>query len=304
MQSPLVSVVMATYNGAKYLKEQLQSICTQTYTNLEIIVCDDDSKDETQNTIKEFAEKDGRIKYYFNKSNVGVNKNFEKAILQSTGTFIAISDQDDIWHEQKIEEQLKLFTNEKVILTHSASKLFTNKNSSFVRDERFDSKMMIGCDSRRLLLRNSISGHNIIFRKSLISHIIPVPNSVYYDWWIAEVSTTVGCIAATNKIMTLHRKHESNLTEKNKKAARQTIAESTERIEALESFITILTMPPTTKRLAESLLCEYKKLKEKKFSIRLFILLMRNSSTLFFYKKKRFPFFSYIKTAFRMSHSV
>ena len=303
INNPLVSVVMATFNGGRFLSSQLHSICNQSYSNIEIIISDDCSSDRTQEIIKEFAEKDKRIRYSLNESNIGLNKNFEKAILMAKGSFIAISDQDDIWKTSKIEEQLRLFKDEETVLTHSASLLFSelppeNYNKSI------NSIMMSGNNASRLLLRNSISGHNMLFRSTLIPFIIPIPSGVYYDWWIAEVSTCVGKIASSNRILTFHRKHDNNVTPKNKKNARQTKVEADERFRALQVFVQIPKLPRVSKMLASKLLIEYEKLQEKRFSFRLFVLLLTNASVLFFYKKKKLPYLSYIKTAFRMSHSI
>ena len=101
MQNKLVSIAMATYNGEKYLKEQLDSIYAQTYKDIEVIVCDDCSSDKTVEILDEYKEKYG-LKYYINEKNLGFKKNFEKAISLCSGDFIALADQDDIWIENKI----------------------------------------------------------------------------------------------------------------------------------------------------------------------------------------------------------
>src|SRR5690349_6792955 len=99
---PLVSVVLCTYNGEKYIAEQLDSVCSQTYRNLEIIVCDDASADNTLSLLNSYAAKDHRIKLFRNEKNIGYNKNFEKAIGLAGADWIAISDQDDLWELTKI----------------------------------------------------------------------------------------------------------------------------------------------------------------------------------------------------------
>lgn len=300
----LVSVVMATYNGQEFLGRQLKSILGQSHSNLEIIICDDASLDDTQKIIQSFAENDGRIKYYFNKINTGVNKNFESGFLKAAGSFIAIADQDDVWKKNKIEEQMKLFTGDNIILVHSASALFSNNNLPIHKIEAKATKPMTGNDSRRLLIRNSISGHNIIFRKILLQHIIPFPGTVYYDWWLCEVATCFGAIAATNKILAYQRQHNNNLTVYNRTTAKQTLKEYIERKKALETFITISSLPPKARSFAQKLLQKFSSLEHSIFSFGLFFFLFKNASVLFFYKKKMFPFFSYIKTAYRMSFAV
>ena len=104
---PLVSVALCTYNGAAYLPEQLETIINQSYVNLEIVISDDGSTDNTTRIIKEFQQKDHRIKFFQNETNLGYNKNFEKVFSLCLGDYIAIADQDDIWEVNKIECMMK-----------------------------------------------------------------------------------------------------------------------------------------------------------------------------------------------------
>lgn len=101
-----VSIAMTTYNGGKYLREQLESLYSQTRVPDEVIVCDDNSMDNTIEILEEYKQRKGLI-YYVNNPGLGVNKNFEKAIRLCTGDYIAICDQDDVWMPQKIEISLK-----------------------------------------------------------------------------------------------------------------------------------------------------------------------------------------------------
>lgn len=92
-----VSVVLCTYNGEKYIREQLESIVSQTYPIHELLIQDDCSTDATPLIIEEYKEKYPFIRFYRNKNNLGFNRNFWKAFEKVTGDYIAISDQDDIW---------------------------------------------------------------------------------------------------------------------------------------------------------------------------------------------------------------
>src|SRR5258706_6364561 len=106
MDNSLVSVVMCTYNGGRFVAEQLESICGQTYDKLQIIIVDDASTDNSYEIVKQHADKDKRIQPYQNDNNIGVNLNFNKACKLATGDLIAIADQDDIWERTKIEKLL------------------------------------------------------------------------------------------------------------------------------------------------------------------------------------------------------
>jgi len=103
----LVSVVMCTYNGEKYLHPQIGSILSQSYDNLELIIVDDASTDSTVKILEEYKRRDSRLRYFVNERNIGYNKNFEKAFSLANGNYIAPCDQDDIWDPSKIETMMK-----------------------------------------------------------------------------------------------------------------------------------------------------------------------------------------------------
>src|SRR5882762_9584184 len=98
-QTPLVSIAICTYNGARFIRPLLQSITDQSYDDLEIIIVDDCSQDGTFDILNTFQEADRRVKLYRNEQNLGYVKNFEKAIDLCTGEYIALCDQDDIWQK-------------------------------------------------------------------------------------------------------------------------------------------------------------------------------------------------------------
>ncbi len=106
-----VSIVLCTYNGAQFLREQLDSIVKQTYPIYELIIQDDCSTDATTVIIEEYKERFPFIKFTKNDTNKGINFNFFSAINRATGDYIAISDQDDIWELDKIEKQINRIGN-------------------------------------------------------------------------------------------------------------------------------------------------------------------------------------------------
>ena len=90
-----IDILMATYNGEKYLREQIESILNQTYSNIRLIISDDCSKDKTREIIKEYEQKDNRIIAYFQENNLGYAKNFEFLLTKVENDFYMLSDQDD-----------------------------------------------------------------------------------------------------------------------------------------------------------------------------------------------------------------
>ena len=97
----MISVCIATYNGEKYIKEQLESILSQLETSDEVIVSDDNSTDNTLKIIQSFCDK--RIKIYTNKGLKGYSSNFENALAKANGEYILLSDQDDVWLPNKVD---------------------------------------------------------------------------------------------------------------------------------------------------------------------------------------------------------
>lgn len=119
-----VSIVMCTYNGEKFLIEQIDSIINQTYPIYELIIQDDHSIDNTWDILKSYQQRYHFVKIFQNKRSIGVNENFFSAIKRATGDYIALSDQDDIWEPYKIERQIGMIGNK--MLSSGFSKPFAN----------------------------------------------------------------------------------------------------------------------------------------------------------------------------------
>ena len=111
-----VEIVMATYNGEKYIKEQLDSLLSQSHPYLLVDVCDDGSTDDTVSIVKEYEKKDSRVRLFENKTNQGYIRNFMSGIVRCDSPYIMLCDQDDIWNWDKVEltlEKMKLMGKRK-----------------------------------------------------------------------------------------------------------------------------------------------------------------------------------------------
>ena len=131
---PLVSIVLGTYNGATFLKEQLESLVNQTYSSIEIIAVDDGSTDDTVSILKEYSVSYKNIKVFVNENNLGFIKNFEKGCSLASGEYIAFCDQDDCWHPEKIEKMVQHIGDHAMIFCNSAlcdEALQTNRQKHF-----------------------------------------------------------------------------------------------------------------------------------------------------------------------------
>ena len=210
MTPALVSIALCTYNGERFLTEQLDSIINQTYRNLEIIVVDDRSDDATVEIIKSFAAKDDRIKFYENEINLGYNKNFERALRLTTGEYIAISDQDDIWEADKIQELVSnvggnwlIFSNS-VLITEDG-RVTTNKLLKSYNYNR---------DYRSLLLMNIVTGHTSLMSREFLQHILPFPEAGFYDWWMGFIALYNNKLVYLDKVLTQYRVHNQSVMQK------------------------------------------------------------------------------------------
>lgn len=207
---PLISIALCTYNGEKFIIEQLESLLNQSYPNLEIVVVDDKSTDNTFNILKNFQE-EGKIKLFQNSQNLGFLRNFEKCISLCKGDLIALSDQDDIWHPEKIS---KLATHiGDSILIYADSELTDINGKSLGKKLSNRRNMYSGNDCRAFVYNNSISGHSILFKKELTKFFLPFPANSYHDWWIAYVASSIGKISFLNECLVKYRQHEGANTD-------------------------------------------------------------------------------------------
>ena len=207
MTESLISIALCTYNGEKYLSQQLDSILNQTYRNLEIIIVDDCSKDTTWDIVKKYAQADSRIKYYRNDVNLGYNKNFERAISLTTGDFISISDQDDIWTPDKIE----------ILKDNIQDNWLVFSNSEFMEEDGtaahtlLDDFRMEGKSYKSILFTNYVAGHAVLFKKEFLNYLLPFPEVGFYDWWMAFVAFYHHKATYVNKVLTRYRKHSASV---------------------------------------------------------------------------------------------
>ena len=102
-----IDILLPTYNGEKYVEEQIDSILNQTYKNINLIISDDCSKDNTRNILKEYEKKDKRITLYLQEKNMGVVKNIEFLLKQVKSNYFMLADQDDVWLEEKISKSME-----------------------------------------------------------------------------------------------------------------------------------------------------------------------------------------------------
>lgn len=217
MNNELVSIVMATYNGEKYLRQQLDSIFEQTYQNFELIVVDDDSTDGTLAVLNEYAALDDRIHVFPAEKNLGLVANFERGLMLANGEFIALSDQDDVFHKDKIEILLTALKDQpnRDLVVSDLSLIDQDGNEiapSMWLYQRLNPKQ--GKPFRRLLGSNFATGCAMMLRRRLLGIALPFPpDCIVHDWWLAVVSASskAGGICLVGEQLTAYRQHGSNV---------------------------------------------------------------------------------------------
>jgi len=209
--APLISVVMTTYNGERFVAEQIDSILDQTFNNFELIVADDASTDETVERLSDCAARDPRIRLVLNTSNLGVHKNLESAFLMARGEFIAIADQDDIWAQDKLETLVKHVGSKAAIYSNSLLTDEMGTPTGLTLMQRLNIKRPADGDQALLLLRKScVSGHALMFRKSLLQCALPFFTGLMYDQQISFAAALGDGLVYLDKPLVRHRIHDTN----------------------------------------------------------------------------------------------
>ena len=213
IENKKIDILMATYNGEKYLVEQLDSIINQTYRNWNLLIRDDNSTDKTLEIIQNYHKKDKRIKILKdNKGNLGIVRNFEELLKSSESEFIMFSDQDDIWVENKLDMYLKMIEKikNKGFMIHSDAILF-DKNKSNILKDTFISKKAINKGLENVFFNYFVQGATILISKEIKNFILPFPKEVYlHDRYIHLISELFFERIFVNKALIYYRQHGDN----------------------------------------------------------------------------------------------
>jgi len=213
MRNESISVCMATYNGERFLKEKINSILSQLQDNDELIIVDDNSTDSTRLIIEGYSDR--RIKKIYNERNIGVNKNFEKAIIHSQAKYIFLADQDDIWIPEridvmleKLQEQGTLVVSGNVVSIDSGG---TPLVASFRKLDSMDSKNKAKILRRIFLGKAAYFGCAMGFSRDLCKVILPFPDFIEsHDLWIVMAGIFLDGNAHCDNNVLYRRIHTNN----------------------------------------------------------------------------------------------
>jgi glycosyltransferase involved in cell wall biosynthesis len=206
-----VSVAMATYNGEKYLKQQIDSILFQLSSEDELIISDDHSSDQTLVIIEKYMKEDPRVKLFMNEES-GVTSNFENAIKRTKNDIIFLSDQDDVWKPEKVETVKSYYEkNPGVQMIMSDITVVDNELKPTI-DSFYEFR---GSRSGVIknIIKNSYIGCAMSFRKELKPRILPIPRNVpMHDMWIGLVADMNKAALLIPEKLIYYRRHDATVT--------------------------------------------------------------------------------------------
>jgi rhamnosyltransferase len=222
MSKPTASVAMATYNGERFLQEQLDSLARQTLLPYELVACDDGSTDGTLDILRNFeAKAPFPVHIYQNETRLGHGPNFLRAASLCSGSLIAFCDQDDVWLEQKLGRcAATIAETGSNLAVHSAEVVDEGLAPTGLRTSRIRRPTLLDAGATagwRPLLRRSlpmIPGFACVFRSELLSQVPPVPPlsgpGIHHENWLLFASEVAGTIILLPDVLVLYRQHDRN----------------------------------------------------------------------------------------------
>jgi glycosyltransferase involved in cell wall biosynthesis len=286
-EQPVVSVVMCTFNGERFLEAQIESILKQTYSNFELIISDDASTDGTKQILKQY-ENHEQTKIFYQQKNIGLIKNFDFATSKSKGVYIAYSDQDDVWLKYKLEKLVAKIGNS--VLVYSDSVLTDEHGKSMDKKLSDLRNMYTGDDSRGYILYNCVWGHGMMLRRDAMERSLPMPDTIHHDVWLAFKSLTFGGIVFLDEVLTLYRQHQTSTSKTlpQKTESRNQTKRWTDYRKQLDWLQLMHDHERPKYQPFYKKLIELYKNKEKGFSFYLFSFLVKNRKVLFMFSKKNY----------------
>jgi len=222
---PLIQVLVCTYQGERFVREQLDSIIKQHYPAIEIYIFDDGSTDKTVTIIHEYCERYSNIFLYENDNNLGFLRNFEQAIANSSANYIALSDQDDIWELDKLSLSMEAlialeYQNPKCPALVHSDLSYIDEVGKKIHSSYFKKK---GIDLSRHKALSQILGHcgimgnTILMNRLLAEKALPFPCGLkYHDYWLAVINELFGVRKTLTVPLVQYRIHRDNSSENNR----------------------------------------------------------------------------------------
>lgn len=222
-QSPVVTVLMATYNGESYIAEQIDSIISQDYPNIEIMISDDQSSDQTVSILRQYESRYKNIRVSVNETRIGYVKNFELLLQNASGHYFAFADQDDIWLPEKISVMMSAMLKReaeipgKAVMVHTDSAMISDEGKIlFPSYARYRSYFFSHQkDIPTMISKCGVMGNTILINVNLRKIVLPFHlDVVHHDYWITVINELLGSRVSIDKPLVHYRIHDTNTSGK------------------------------------------------------------------------------------------
>lgn len=224
MDDPKISIALGVYNGAPFLEQQVNSYFSQHHSQWDLLVRDDHSQDDSLKILKCLTVKEGQISFVGEcAGNQGVNRNFSlllESARDSSCEYVALSDQDDVWEDHKLQEQLTAMQQlesqypDTPVLVHSDMQVVNEVLEPIAPSYmRYQGIRHVTEDPLQVLLvQNYVTGCTILVNRRLLEIALPIPDeAVLHDWWLALCGTVFGKTAYIDKPLLKYRQHGNNV---------------------------------------------------------------------------------------------
>lgn len=203
-----VQILMSTYNGEEYIREQLDSILAQSYPDVDILVRDDGSSDDTFVILKEYEETHSNIRAYQGK-NIGINKSFFELLRKSDGDYIGFCDQDDYWLPEKIERAVEQLEKMEGPALYCGAKTLVDEN---LEPFEYQQRQRIVPGFGNAVIESVCSGCTALMNRELADVMRKrLPEDViHHDWWCYMVATYLGTMYFDPQSYIYYRQHGNN----------------------------------------------------------------------------------------------
>ncbi len=212
-----IDVLMATYNGEKYLREQMDSILEQSFGDFRLLVSDDGSTDGTREILNEYVGKDSRVVVFLQNKNLGSTKNFEFLMRKVESECFMFSDQDDVWQKNKLQKSIDKMKEEDCDLVYSDLEVVSEDldmlHKSYWKLKGFEKKVKRYNHFESLYLNNYVTGSTMLVKSKWLEKILPLPDKskfILHDYWTALVVSKFGKMAYVDEPLLKYRQHLDN----------------------------------------------------------------------------------------------
>jgi len=217
----MISILMATHNGERYIAEQIDSLLNQTYKDFTLYICDDASTDKTFSIVSRYAEMNpGKIIVSRNERNTkSAKSNFIKMMIEHKDDYVMLCDQDDVWRPVKIEitvakmkEMENMYGKETPLLVHS-DLMVVDENLKIISPSFKDAMNAdySKTELRNIVIQNTLTGCTAMYNRALADLINIEPRyMVMHDWWLILIASAFGKVGTLKEQTVMYRQHKDN----------------------------------------------------------------------------------------------